>query len=178
MLKSNTRRDSWVNNNRITFPLWRATGKQPWVQKFPAEEQKWSPETHALNFRHDNNNKKKKSTDLMMLSPARQAREKRAGAERSPFLRQSRLLWRAEADQQSTLGGAQTRTGPVIGPAQAAGSSAGGNTHPRLGRDALLWFRWKWGGERGKEGGESVPAWLTDLGSGWRSCVKSVFWTF
>lgn len=115
MLKSNTRSDFWVNNNRITLLLRRATGKQPWTQKFPAEEQKWSPETHAVNFRHDNNSKKKKSTDLMMLSPAGAARVRRAGAERSPFLRQSRLLWRAEAEQQSTLGGAQTRTGPVIG---------------------------------------------------------------
>lgn len=55
---------------------------------------------------------------------------------------------RAEADRRSALSGAATQTGPGLGPAGAAGTCAAGNTHPQLGKGALLWFWWKWGGER------------------------------
>lgn len=78
----------------------------------------------------------------------------RRGAEQKPRRAHFTLLsrWpttqRTEADQENTLGAAATQTSPGIGPAEAAGMSAAGNAHPQLGKDALLWFRWKWGGER------------------------------
>lgn len=73
------------------------TTKQTWIQKCPAEEQTWSgatsPETHAVNFSHDNNNNHNQkacgaSTHLMMLRPAQagRAQRSRAEAETSPFL--------------------------------------------------------------------------------------------
>lgn len=138
-----------------------------------------SPETHAVNLRHDNSSNSKifksQSTNLKMLRPARPARAQRsrAAAERSPFHCLQRYFCPAERrrreqrpsrEKHAPLLVQQWQPGCLLEEARTR-SWAKTHIYGYSGSEA----------ERGKEGGERVWTWLTDAGNGWRTSVKSLF---
>lgn len=185
---SHTRRLCWMSTN---FPPLGTvkTVKQTWIQRFPAEEQKWSaamsPETHAVNLRHDNSNSgnskrfKKpvhQPKDAEASTTSQSAEEQSSSWEEPISLSAAVLLprWahdaeRAEAGQEkhAPLLVQQRQPGCLL---EEARTRSWAKTHI-----------YGYGGseaERGKEGGERVWTWLTDHGNGWRTCVKSLFGVF
>lgn len=171
----------WMSTN--IPPL--GTVKQTWIQRFPAEEQKWSPETHAVNLRHDNNKNSSNSNKIQKpvhqpkdaeASTTSQSAEEQSSSWEEPISLSAAVLlsrWattqRAEAEQENTLGNWCNRGSRDV--CWKKRRSAVGQR-----RTFMVMVEMRRG--EGKEGGERVWTWLTDPGNGWRTCVKSLFEVF
>lgn len=168
-----------------TFLLWVQQNKHGY-KSFLRKKQKWSaamsPQTHAVDWRHGNNSSNKKiqssvhqPNDAEASTSSQSAEEQRRSGEEPISGAVVPLTDDAESREDARWG--SDAGGPGYWSSRGTRDVCGRKRAPATGQRRTFMVSEEMR-RREEKREERVSTWVTDFGSGWRTCVKSLVGLF